>query len=231
MFTLALAFIAGCITVLSPCVLPLLPVILAGVAGEGRARPFGILIGFVAAFALATLSLAALVNALGLPADVQRHVSVVILALIGLCLLVPALQLRFEMIASRWLPVTSGRGRGFGGGLMLGAGLGLAWTPCVGPVMASVMTLAMAQQLDAMAVLTTLAFAFGTALPMLGIIIGGRGVVQRLRWFQVHGRRVQQGFGLLLIGTALAIWWGLDRTMQGVLLDWLPNWEQMLTHW
>ena len=231
MLTIALAFVAGVITILSPCVLPLLPVILAGAAGAGAARPAGIAIGFVGAFVIATLGLATAVSALGLSPDIQRQASVTILLALGLLMLVPQLQLWFETIASRYVPATSAAGNGFAGGLVLGAGLGLAWTPCVGPIMASVMTLAMSQSLDGQAVLTTLSFALGTALPLTAIMIGGRRVTARLRWFQVHGKRVQQVFGALLIASGAAIWFGLDRSAQAMLVEWLPDWDQALTRW
>lgn len=231
MLTILLAFVAGIITILSPCVLPLLPVILAGASGTGAARPVGIAIGFVGAFVLATLGLATAVSALGLSPDIQRQASVAILLALGLLMLVPQLQLWFETIASRHVPSISGAGNGFTGGLVLGAGLGLAWTPCVGPIMASVMTLAMSQSIDGHAVLVTLAFSLGTALPLTAVTIGGQRMAKRLKWFQVHGHRVQQVFGALLIATGVAIWLGLDRSVQATLIDWLPDWDQALTRW
>lgn len=231
MLTVLLAFVAGVITILSPCVLPLLPIILAGAAGSGSARPLGIASGFIGAFTIATLGLATAVSTLGLSPDIQRQVSVVVLFALGLLMLVPQLQLHFESIPSHWVPAMSGSSNGFFGGLGLGAGLGLAWTPCVGPIMASVMTLAMSQQIDGSVVLITLAFAVGTALPLTAITIGGRRTVARLHWFQVHGRSVQRVFGAAVMATAVCIWLGVDRSLQAALIDWLPDWDQALTRW
>lgn len=231
MLTILLAFVAGVITILSPCVLPLLPIILAGATGAGSARPAGIAIGFVGSFTIATLGLATAVSSLGLSPDIQRQTSVIVLCMLGLVMLVPQLHLRFESMASRWVPVLSDGGNGFSGAFTLGVGLGLAWTPCVGPIMASVMTLAMSQQIDSTAVLITLAFALGTVLPLMAIMLGGRHVVTKLSWFQLYGGQVQQVFGGLLIATALAIWFGLDRSAQAALVELLPSWDQMLTRW
>ncbi|GGF30619.1 cytochrome C biogenesis protein CcdA [Youhaiella tibetensis] len=229
----ALAFLAGIITVLSPCVLPLLPIILATAAQEGRARPFGVILGFVGAFTLATLSLSFLVRALGVPPDLNRTLAASILVVLGLVLIVPAFHHAFERLASALvarLPVGQA-GNGFGGGLAVGAGLGLAWSPCVGPVMASVITLALNQQVNAGAVAITLAFSLGTALPMAAIILGGRNLVRRLSWFQANATRIQQLMGGLLVLTGLAIFLGWDRAIQVQLLTWFPDWELALTGW
>jgi cytochrome c biogenesis protein CcdA len=230
--TLALAFVAGVITILSPCVLPLLPMILATATQEGRARPWGVILGFVAAFAAATLALSALVRTLGVPPDINRTLSALVLALLGLVLVVPALQLRFERSAG-WLAgrAPAAAGAGFGGGVVVGLGLGLAWTPCVGPIMASVITLALNQNVGPGAVAVTLAFSLGTALPMAAVLFGGRQLVRRLDWFQRNAATIQRVFGLVLLLTGLAIWLGWDRSAQVALLEWFPGWESMLTGW
>lgn len=230
--TLAFAFFAGVITILSPCVLPLLPMILATATQDGKARPFGVILGFIAAFTAATLALSLLVRSLGVPPDVNRTLSAVILAVLGLVLIVPKLQLQFE----RWTGNLAGRapapaGAGFGGGLAVGLGLGLAWTPCVGPIMASVITLALNQAVGPGAIAITVAFALGTALPMGAVLFGGRQLVRRLNWFQSNAAVIQRIFGSVLILTGVAIWFGWDRTAQIALLEWFPGWEGALTGW
>jgi len=230
--TIALAFIAGVITILSPCVLPLLPMILATATQQGKARPIGVIVGFVLAFTAATLALSALVRLLGIPPDINRTLSAVILALLGLVLIIPGLQLRFE----RWTGGLAGRApssasNGFGGGLVVGLGLGLAWSPCVGPIMASVITLALNQSVGPGAIAVTLAFSLGTALPMAAVLFGGRQLVRRLDWFQRHAAAIQRVFGVVLLLTALAIWLGWDRNVQILLLEWFPGWEGLLTSW
>lgn len=230
--TLALAFVAGVITILSPCVLPLLPLILATATQRGRARPYGVILGFIAAFSAATLALSALVKALGVPPDLNRTLSAVVLVLLGLVMLVPGLQLQFE----RWAGGLAGRapaaaGAGFGGGLVVGLGLGLAWSPCVGPIMASVITLALNQAVGPGAVGITLAFSLGTALPMAAVLIGGRSLVRRLDFYGRHAQAIQQVFGLVVALTGLAIWFGWDRGIQIALLEWFPGWEGLLTGW
>lgn len=234
LITAGFAFLAGVITVLSPCVLPLLPVIFATAAQEGKARPIGVVVGFVGSFTLATLTLSFLVRSLGLSPDLNRLLAAAILVLLGLVLAVPVLHEAFERwtsgLVSR-MPAGRKQSNGFGGGLAVGAGLGFAWSPCVGPIMASVITLALNQQVDAGAVLVTLAFSLGTALPMAAIMLGGRKLVTRLHWFQANSMRIQRVLGVLLLLTGIAILLGWDRWIQIQLLTWFPGWEAVLTGW
>src|SRR5271157_4294442 len=94
---LAFAFVSGVITILSPCILPVLPIVLSGSIGGGKARPFGVLAGFVISFTVFTLTLAAIVRALGIPADALRVVAVVLIAVFGIVMLVPKLRDGFEL--------------------------------------------------------------------------------------------------------------------------------------
>jgi len=231
--TLVLAFVAGFVTVLSPCVLPLLPVILASAVQDGKWRPFGVLLGFVVSFAAITLLLATLVSSLGLHPDAMRVVSGVVLLVCGLFLAVPQLSHWFEM---RTGAVANLSARfpdhgGFWGGIVLGAGLGLAWTPCVGPIMASVITLALNQTITGGAVAVTLAYALGTAIPMGAVIFGGRALVRRVSFLQRHTTLIRIIFGSLLILAALLILTGFDRTIQTWLLIAFPEWESALVGW
>jgi cytochrome c biogenesis protein CcdA len=230
--TLAFAFVAGVITILSPCVLPLLPMILATAAQGGRARPYGVILGFVAAFAAATLALSALVRILGVPPDINRTLSALILIVFGLVLAVPALQLQFERIAGGLAGgAPAAAGAGFGGGLVVGLGLGLAWSPCVGPIMASVITLALNQEVGLGAVATTLAFALGTALPMGAVLVGGGRLVRRLDWFGRNAAAIHRIIGIILLLTGVAMWLGWDRGLQVLLLERFPGWAGLLTGW
>ena len=165
------AFISGIVTILSPCILPVLPIVLSGSVG-GKRRPAGVITGFIASFSLFTLVLSTLVRALNIPPDALRTIAVVLIVLFGLVMVVPWLQKSFEALASR---LTSrrhspgGKG-GFGGGLLVGASLGLVWTPCVGPIMASVISLAVTQSVNSGTVLIILSYSLGTSIPMAGIM-------------------------------------------------------------
>src|SRR5215207_1499410 len=130
------ALLAGAATALSPCVLPVLPAVLgAGVSG-GRRRPLGVVTGLVAAFTFATVALVYVIDALGLPDDLVRTLAIVTLLGFGITLLVPGLGDRIEAWGSRLAPRPARvGGEGFGSGLVLGASLGLVYTPCAGPIL------------------------------------------------------------------------------------------------
>jgi len=232
--SLVFAFLAGIVTILSPCVLPLLPVILATSTLEGRLRPLGLIVGFALFFTLITLALSLLVRQFAIPPDVHRTAAALIFVAMGLVLAIPALKDRFELAASRAVGRFGGRSRqpsGFGGGLLAGAGLGLAWTPCVGPIMASVITLAMNQDTTAASALTALSFSLGTALTMGLFVLFGRRLYACTTFLKANSARIQQGMGVLILLVGIAIWSGFDRTIQIALFNAFPGWEATLTGW
>ena len=228
------AFVAGLVTVLSPCVLPLLPVILANSALAGRLRPFGIIIGFAVFFSSITLLLSLLVRQIGLSPEIHRTAAALIFIAMGLVLAIPALKGVFERLTSPVMAAAGAGGSsasGFGGGLLTGAGLGLAWTPCVGPIMASVITLALNQQTNWQSALTALAFSLGTAIPMgLAVLFGNR-LYGRIGFLKRNSAHIQQAMGFLILAVGLAIWFGIDRTIQIALFRAFPGWEALLTGW
>ena len=223
----AFAFLSGIITILSPCILPVLPVVLSGSVG-GRRRPAGIIVGFVASFTAFTLLLSAIVRLLHLPPDILRTAAVIVIIGFGLVMTVPALTKAFESLASR-ITSRGPEGKGFFGGLAIGASLGLIWTPCVGPIMASVITLAVANSVDGGSVVIALSYALGTAIPMTGIMAGGRSLIKRFPALTAHTGRIQRVFGVLLLAAGVSVGFGLDRRFQAAVLDIFPTWGTGLT--
>lgn len=234
--SLFFAFIAGVVTILSPCVLPLLPVILATTTFEGRARPIGLIFGFTACFTIITLALSILVRQFSIPPDIHRTAAALIFIVMGLLLAVPMLKTCFENTASRltgtYATQRGGRSTtGFSGGLIIGAGLGLAWTPCVGPIMAAVITLALNQETTLMSSAIAIAFSLGTALPMgIAVLLGSR-FYSRIGILKRNSGRMQQAMGFTILLVGLAIWFGIDRLIQIELFKAFPGWESTLTGW
>src|SRR5213080_1739489 len=168
---LGIAFVAGVITALSPCVLPVLPVVLAGGAtGSGR-RPFAIIAGLVASFTTFTLAATALLDALGLPQDLLRNIAIALLFVLAATLLVPRLGLVLER---PFAFLSRRRGGDLGGGFLLGASLGLVFVPCAGPVLATITVLAAQRKIGFDAVVLTLFYAPGAGLVLLAIALGGQ---------------------------------------------------------
>jgi cytochrome c biogenesis protein CcdA len=220
------SFIAGFVTILSPCILPILPIVLSGSLNGGHRRPIGIVVGFVLSFTLFTLFLSAIVKATGLSPDLLRSVSVIIILFFGAALLLPNFQVLMEKLFTRLAGSVSGKvsqGSGFWSGILLGLSLGLVWTPCVGPIIASVITLAATSSVNGSAVLITLAYSIGTAIPMFAITYGGRKLLQKIPWLLRNTGNIQKVFGVLMILVAIGIFFNLDRKFQTAVLDKLPD--------
>ncbi len=229
---LIFAFIAGFVTIASPCILPILPIILSGAVG-GKRKPIGVIVGFILSFTIFTLFLSIIVKALGISADVMRYVAVAILILAGLSLIIPAaknfLAKLMSGLASRASVKQDPSNNGFGAGIATGASLGLIWTPCVGPILASVISLALTGQVTGSAALIVFAFALGTALPMFGIMYGGRQLLGRVGWLTNNLSSIQKVFGVLMIIIALLIAFNIDRKFQTYILQKFPNYGAGLT--
>jgi cytochrome c biogenesis protein CcdA/thiol-disulfide isomerase/thioredoxin len=207
---IAVGFAAGLITALSPCVLPVLPILLAGGATGGRRKPYAIIAGLVASFTAFTLAGVWLLDALGLPKDVLRNIAIVLLFVVAASLLVPRLGLALEQRLARL-----GRrpGGDLGGGLLLGAALGLVFVPCAGPVLAAVTVVAASRDVGVDVVVLTLAYALGAAVPMLLVAAGGRWAA-RMGAVRAHGTTVRRALGAVVAVTALAIALGVDSRFQ-----------------
>ena len=221
---LGFAFLAGVATIFAPCILPILPVVLsAGVTG-GKRRPLGVIIGLVLSFSFFTLTLSYLSSSFGLDPGILRIIAVIILAGFGLVLLIPALLVRFEELTARLIPARSpGKtGDGFWSGFLIGISLGLVWTPCAGPILAGVITLAATSSVNGAAVLITLAYAIGAGIPLLLVAYGGQKIVSKMKALRSSTGRLQMVFGVIMLLTALAIYTGFDRTLQTRLVEALP---------
>ncbi len=225
------AFLAGIVTILSPCILPILPIVLSGSVDQSKRKPWGIVIGFILSFTFFTLFLTSIVRATGLSADTLRTLSVIIIFVFGVTLLIPKTQEILEQLFSSFassLPQKQER-EGFVGGLLIGLSIGLVWTPCVGPILASVISLALTGTFTGTAALITLAYSIGTAIPMLGVIYGGRKVFDKVPWLTKNTEKIQKAFGVIMIITAVAIQLNLDRRFQTYILTKFPQYGAGLT--
>jgi cytochrome c biogenesis protein CcdA/thiol-disulfide isomerase/thioredoxin len=199
---LGIAFAAGLVTALSPCVLPVLPVLLAGGAAGGTRRPYAIVAGLVVSFTVFTITAAALLDALGLPQDVLRNAAIALLVVAGAAIAIPRLG---DLLARPLLALGRRRPGDLGGGFVLGVALGLVFVPCAGPVLAAITVLAASRDFGADTFALAFAYAAGSAGPMLAIALAGRRAAAVMR-----GRLVRPVLGVLVVAAALAI--GLDVT-------------------
>lgn len=218
---MAFAFVAGAATALSPCVLPVLPVVLsAGVTG-GRRRPLGIVTGLALSFAFATVALVYVIDALGLPDDLLRNLAIAVLLGFGLVLLAPPVAARIEAWVGRVAPAPArgGRDGGFGSGLLVGGSLGFVYAPCAGPILAGVITVSASQPFTAGRLGVAASYAIGSALVLYGLMLGGRRLTRRLA---PHAGRLQVVTGAVMVLVALLMAGDYDTRFQTAIADDLP---------
>jgi cytochrome c biogenesis protein CcdA/thiol-disulfide isomerase/thioredoxin len=217
------AFVAGAGTALSPCVLPVLPALLASAGSGGRRRPLGVIAGLTATFTIAIVALASLVDGVGLPGGTVRTLAVVVLLGFGVALLVPSLAARVEAPLSRLARFgPRGRGQGFWSGLVVGAGLGFVYAPCAGPILAAVVSVSATQGASGELLAVALGYAAGSALVLLLLSYGGRRLLDRLR-AAGRGPVVQRVLGTVMVATAVAVATDLDVRFQTALADDFPE--------
>ncbi|TMK76654.1 MAG: cytochrome c biogenesis protein DipZ [Actinobacteria bacterium] len=199
---------AGFITAISPCVLPVLPIVFAGGATGGRRKPFAIVAGLILSFSAFTLFGAWLLNKLGLPQDLLRNIAIGLLFLVAATLLVPQLG---DFVQRPLLRLTRRPSGDLGGGFLLGLSLGLVFVPCAGPVLAAITVVGATQHVGLRAIVLTLSYSLGAAVPMLAIAFFGRAGMTALR---PHAERIRRGLGVVVGLTALAIAFNVDRHFQ-----------------
>jgi cytochrome c biogenesis protein CcdA/thiol-disulfide isomerase/thioredoxin len=200
------ALVAGVVTALSPCVLPVLPIVFAGSATGGTRRPLAIVAGLVVSFTAFTLTATALLAALGLPDDLLRNVAIGAVLLVGLSFLWP----RLGHLAERPFRSLGRRAPGdVGGGFALGASLGLLFTPCAGPIIAAIAALAATERFSLDAVIVTLAYALGAGLVLLGLaLVARRGLTAGA--LRRRAPAIRRALGGVIVGVVALMILGLD---------------------
>ncbi len=224
-----LAIAAGLLTVLAPCILPLLPFLLGTSGGRSKWRPLMISAGFIVSFSALGAAFATAGTFLGLDNRSLRLVAVALLLLFGLALLFEKIYERaiaaLQPLFARWSAKIAGgslKRDDAASGLLVGLSLGLVWTPCAGPILGSILTLA-SQRADYLTTLLLMfAYALGAATPMLGIAYGGRALRARLLKLGPWQGVLNKVFGLLIVGAALLILTGYDLTLQAWLIRFYP---------
>ena len=229
MIAYALAAVAGVATIASPCILPMLPIVLATTAGRGKAEPLLIIAGFIATFASGGILIGALSASSGEFQQGIRSASIMLLLTAGLVCLWPA---PFEWLVMRvreWRASRSAAAPrsqpigGKAGALLVGISLGLAWTPCAGPILASVLALAASSEAPGQATGLLGAYAVGAGLPMLAIAYGGNWVSSRLAFFNRRANLFRQVFGGVAIAVALLQLFQYDVAFSAWATQWLPS--------
>jgi cytochrome c-type biogenesis protein len=233
--SVAFALVAGALSVLSPCVLPLVPIVMATAASAHRYGPFALSAGVAISFVALSLFVATVGFAIGLDGAFFRTIAAFLLVAVGAILVVPPLQERVTVAAgpiSNWADQKFGGSAGpglfgqFGVGLVLGA----VWSPCVGPTLGAASLLAAQGKDLGQVALTMLAFGIGAVLPLL--ILGSLSRELLTRWRNTLTSAGSGGkfvLGGVLIVTGLAILTGLDKALEAQIVAASPAWLTQLT--
>jgi len=234
MITLILiGLVGGLITSVSPCVLPMLPIVFfatgAGEQSEGDRgkrdwRPVIIIAGLATGFSVITLLGTTLLSLLGLPDDFLRWAGVVLLAIVGLGMIVPALGHLLERPFYRLPKVTGTKG----GPFLLGLGLGTLYVPCAGPVLAAITVAGATGEIGLRTVVLTVAFAVGASVPLLIFAAAGTNIRARIQAFRSRATAFRTIGGVVLLGLAVGLLFNLPQVLQKAVPNYTAGVEKKL---
>lgn len=210
------AFLSGLVIVLSPCVWPILPIIFSAGAG-GERRPLGMVMGLAVSLSLFTLLFTSFLHLVPIEPETLRLVATGLIFVFGITLVIPRIGHWFESVLGRFIPLRNSlleKRQGFKGGLLTGGAIGIVWSPCAGPILATVGSLSATQPLSFGLVLVMLSFALGIALPLYGLALLSQHLLSEMRTLSPYLPRIRQGFGILVILSAWALYSGYDLVLQ-----------------
>jgi cytochrome c-type biogenesis protein len=233
--THGLALVAGVLSTLSPCVLPILPIVIGTAATQHRYGPVALAGGLALSFVTIGMFVATIGFAIGLDTGVFRMISAVMLIGIGLVLLSPYLQEKVAGAASplaNWADTRFGgaSGQGLWGQAGVGLLLGAVWSPCVGPTLGAASVLASQGKDLTQVALTMLMFGIGAALPLLILGMLSREVMLKMRGKMMSaGSSAKMAMGAVLLLIGLFVLTDFDKVVEAKLVDVMPNWLMALT--
>ena len=233
--TYLLGYAAGALSTLSPCVVPLLPILVASALAQHRLGVWALAAGLAMSFALVGVFVATVGFSIGIDADLVRRMAGVLLVVFGAAMALPVVQRRFTRAAARFAGagdavLARSAGSGWRGQLGVGALLGVVWTPCVGPTLGAATTLLAQGRQRGEVALLMLVFGFGAATPLVvaGTLARRIGSRTSARWVgAAETTRRVLGASLVVVGALMAL--GLDKPIETWLLDRSPDWLTRLT--
>lgn len=218
--SVGLALLAGIVTVLSPCILPVLPIVVGRSLQSHRYGPVAMVAGLIGGFAVAGSLIGFAASWIADLSNILRSIAIAILLAMGLLSIFPSVSYRvFRYLSvnfNQQLPI------GLGGEFFLGSQLGLLWTPCAGPVLGSILVLAAVQHQPLQSLGLLLVYGLGAGIPLLLLAYGGRYVSHRLLQLRSHSHTIQRIGGIMIAGTAIAMLLGVDVWLQLQLAPLFP---------
>lgn len=232
---LALGYAAGALSILSPCVLPILPIVLFGAIERHVLGPLALAAGLAISFASVGIAIASIGFGIGIDQSVLRLSVAILIGGMGIVLLVPAAQ---NGLAGFAAPLAT-RGQtvldrlepsGLGGQFVLGALLGAVWSPCAGPTLGAAVGLAAQGESLGTAAGTMAAFAAGAATPILALAYGSRhAILARRDWLARVSRIGKPLMGVTFVALGMFVLTGLDKIVETSLTRAMPDWLVAVT--
>jgi cytochrome c-type biogenesis protein len=224
------AYLAGLLTLINPCVLPVLPIVLASSLHRDRRAPLALAAGMSVSFVALGLGVTAIGPALGLTTDTVARIAALMMVGFGLIMLVPALSGRFStatagLAARADAQIDSTLDAGLGGQFASGALLGAVWSPCIGPTLGAAIALASTGESLGRAGAIMVAFALGVSTLILALAYGAQSVIRRRQaTLRALAERAKPVMGITFILVGLALWFGINHIIEGWLVQNLPTW-------
>lgn len=229
------AYLAGALTLINPCVLPLVPIVLVAALQKSRLGPLALAAGLILAFTVLGVLVTAFGKSIGINGETVNRIAAALLIVFGIVLLIPQSQ---GVLAALTSPLADGANKrldqmsdsGIAQQFMIGLLLGAVWSPCIGPTLGGAISLAATGENLGQATFTMLAFGFGVSTILMLLAYGSREALTSrrdtmMRW--MPWAKPIMGVTLLLVG--LMIWFHFERKIEGWLLDLMPVWLQDLS--
>jgi len=235
---LLLAFFAGLLTTLSPCVLPLLPLVVGSASSRHRLGPVALCVGLILSFSVVAVAVALVTQAFNFDPGIIRMAGALLLLLFGVISLAPAAQELLSRLlaplASRASAAAANKERtGLAASFFVGSLLGVIWSPCAGPTLGAAIGLATQARTALHGFVLMLAFGMGTSVPLLAVAYSSRSLFQaKRRWLIALSGKAKPVFGVILIFVAVGIMSGWDKKLEALVLRYLPeSWIDLTTRY
>ncbi len=234
--SLGISLLAGSLTTLSPCVFPLIPLVVGSAVQVNRLAPIAMGLGMVLSFAVIGILLGTIGHALGIDSDSVRTFGGWMLLVFGAIMLIPKFDEKFSQLMSPLATGASGvtsmlNNESLLGAWGLGALLGLVWSPCSGPLLATALSLVAAEGGAISGGVILGLFGIGAAIPLVLVSYASRGFINSSRyWVLKNTFRIKYGFGLLIFLVGISILTGMDKWLEAILVDLMPDgWFSLTT--
>ncbi len=223
-----LSFVAGIVSVTSPCVFPLIPIVMAGSTGS-KLRPIFIVLGVAISFTLMGVIISQVGGMAGAKISSSlRIVGIALIIIMGFFLVSDKLNNYFIMYSSVLLnklnlATSSGMGEGWSGALILGTSLGVVWIPCVGPVLGTVLTAVALKGQVLVGGLSLFLYSIGIGIPMLAVAYLGKYATSRIEGISKYNKSIKKVAGIIIIIMGIAFYFGIELRIEAILAPYFPE--------